>query len=82
MNGRMAKRLRRLNKARIEEELARKKAIGVMSAAPVLTADMLIPYMISCFIGKCGYNYMSLGRYGSVFINDKYNDISPIVVHT
>lgn len=72
----------RLKRERREGKLASEnKPVSLFDSMPTVPADMIISSLILKFIGKSGYKYISISRYGALFMNENCADIAPVMLH-
>lgn len=81
MSGRQQKKSRRQAVNNRNEALDHKIRIRKLMEGPVIPASDACEYLLSRFVGKTGYHYISVSRYGSLFIHDNYKSLVPIVLH-
>lgn len=81
MSGSRQKKLRRQNNISRNEALDRKIHIRKLMEGPVIFSRDVVEYLTSRFVGKTGYHYISVSRYGSLFIHDNYKALVPIILH-
>lgn len=81
MSGSRQKQLRRQKNITKNEALDRKIRIRQLMESPVIRSNDVVEYLLSRFVGKTGYHYISVSRYGSLFIHENYKALVPIVLH-
>jgi len=72
----------RTKRERREGKLASEaKPVSLFDTMTTVPADMLITSLVLKFVGKSGYRYISIGRFGSLFVNELSQDIVPVELH-
>ena len=81
MSGRRQKLLRRSSGVAKDVTLDRNIRIRKLMESPVIPGKDVVEYLLSRFTGKTGYHYISVSKYGSLFIQDNYKALVPIILH-
>ena len=79
MNGKKAKRLRREALERQAAGLA--KAPGEFEAMPVIPKEHVKSYLLTRFIGKSGYRFISISKPGAFYETEEGKDLSIVLLH-
>ena len=79
MNGNKAKRLRR--ELREQQAANMAKAPGEFEAMPVIPRELVKSYLLTRFIGKSGYRFISISKPGSHYETEDGKSISIIILH-
>jgi hypothetical protein len=78
MSGRKNKKLRRQIK---EDKIQKRIELRKLAELPSIPAPKIAEFLVSKFVGKTGYHYISIGKPGSLFLNKVYESIVPIMLH-
>lgn len=79
MNGKKAKRLRR--EAREQQAATLAKAPGEFEAMPVIPKEHVKSYLLTRFIGKSGYRFISISKPGAFYESEEGKDLSLVLLH-
>jgi len=72
----------RTKRERREGKLASEtKPVSLFDSMLTVPADAVVTSLLLKFVGKSGYRYVSVGRYGCLFVNEKYTDVVPVMLH-
>jgi len=53
----------------------------ILDNSPIVPHNVAIAYLVTKFVGKSGYKFISIGRNGSLFMNEKAMDIVAVNLH-
>ena len=81
MSGSRQKKLRRQQGLTRNDILDSKIRMRKLMESAVIPSDQVVEYLLSRFVGKTGYHYISVSAYGSLFIHDNYKALVPIILH-
>lgn len=81
MSGSRQKKLRKQNQFTKNEILDKKIKIRKLIESPIIFSNDVVEYLLSRFVGKAGYRYISISRHGSLFIHDDYKALVPVILH-
>ena len=79
MSGRRQKSLRKNQNK--EDKIQKKIELRKLAELPAIPVPKIAEFLASKFIGKSGYHFVSVGKCKSLFLDMRYENIVPIILH-